>query len=83
MKAFAQKTRSAQTAKTSLSLIIHGSNNQLIVDSRNIAKEFGREHKNVLQTIDELLADGTISWLESKPSKYIKRGKEYRCYKLN
>jgi len=69
--------------KTSLSLIIHGGNNQICVDSRDIAKVFGRDHKNVLQTLDDLLADGTISRLESKPSNYFKRGKEYRCYELN
>jgi phage regulator Rha-like protein len=70
-------------AKASLSLIIHGSNNQICVDSRDIAKQFGRDHKNVLQTLDDLLADGTISRLESKPSNYVKRGKEYRRYELN
>jgi phage regulator Rha-like protein len=64
-------------------LVIHGKNNQIIVDSRDLAKEFGRDHKNVLQTLDDLLADGTISRLESKPSDYYKRGKEYRCYELN
>jgi phage regulator Rha-like protein len=70
-------------SKTSLSLIIHGGNNQICVDSRDIAKQFGRDHKNVLQTLDDLLADGTISRLESKPSNYVKRGKEYRRYELN
>ena len=69
--------------KTSISLIVQGGNNQISIDSRNIAKEFGREHKNVLQTIDDLLADGTISRLESKPRDYINRGKTYRCFELN
>ncbi len=64
-------------------LVIHGVNNQICVDSRDLAKEFGRDHKNVLQTLDDLLADHTISRLESKPSNYRKRGKEYRCYELN
>jgi Rha family phage regulatory protein len=69
--------------ENTFSLIIHGRNSQPCVDSRKVAREFGREHKNVLQTLDELLADGTISRLESKPSKYCKRGKEYRRYELN
>jgi phage regulator Rha-like protein len=64
-------------------LIIHGGNNQLSIDSRAIAKEFGRQHKNVLQTLDDLLKDGTISWLESKPRNYKKLGREYRCFELN
>jgi phage regulator Rha-like protein len=64
-------------------LIIHGGNNQLSIDSRAIAKEFGRQHKNVLQTLDGLLKDGTISRLESKPRNYKKLGREYRCFELN
>ncbi|PPD49120.1 MAG: hypothetical protein CTY13_03955 [Methylobacter sp.] len=77
--------KTAIPVKTSLTtnLIIHGGNNQICVDSRDIAKEFGRDHKNVLQTLDDLLADGTISRLESKPSNYVKRGKEYRRFELN
>lgn len=66
-----------------LVLIIHGVNNQITVDSRDIAKQFGRDHKNVLQTLDDLITDGTISRLESKPSTYSKRGKQYRSYELN
>lgn len=82
MRALAKKTERDQNAESSL-LIIHGGDNQICVDSRDIAKEFGRQHKNVLQTLDELLADGTISRLESKPSNYTKRGKQYRRYELN
>jgi len=72
-----------QQTNSSISLVVHGSNNQICIDSRAIAKEFGRQHKNVLQTLDDLLVDKTISRLESKPSNYIKRGKEYRCFELN
>lgn len=71
------------SSKTSLCLIIHGGNNQICVDSRDIAKEFGRQHKNVLQTLDDLLAESIISRLESKPRFYIKLGREYRCFELN
>ena len=78
-----QKTKNIQPLNASLNMIIHGGNNQICVDSRDIAKQFGRDHKNVLQTLDDLLADGTISRLESKPSNYVKRGKEYRHYELN
>lgn len=77
------KPKTSNIGKTSIDLIIHGNNDQPCVDSRKVAEEFGREHKNVLQTLDELLADGTISRLECKPSKYRKRGKEYRRYELN
>jgi phage regulator Rha-like protein len=83
MKALAKSSKENQTTNSSINLIIHGSTNQLCVDSRDIAKEFGRQHKNVLQTLDDLLADGTISRLESKPRNYQKLGRQYRCYELN
>jgi Rha family phage regulatory protein len=64
-------------------LIIHGAKNQVCINSLDIAKEFGREHKSVLRTINELIADETISRHESVPRTYKKRGKEYPCYELN
>lgn len=79
----AKQIDNSKTSGTSLSLIIHGGKNQICVDSRDIATEFGRQHKNVLQTLDDLLADGTITQLECKPRFYEKLGREYRCYELN
>ncbi|WP_374090463.1 Rha family transcriptional regulator [Methylomicrobium lacus] len=70
-------------AQTSLILIIHGGENQIFVDSRKIALEFDREHKSVLRTLDDLIADGTLSRHEFVPRNYKKRGKEYRCIELN
>lgn len=64
-------------------LVIYGHNNEICIDSRDIAKEFGRRHDNVMQTINNLLADGTISLLECKERKYMIRGREYPCYELN
>ncbi|MGR8932495.1 MAG: Rha family transcriptional regulator [Gammaproteobacteria bacterium] len=43
---------------SSLCLIIHGASDEITVDSREIAKEFGRRHDNVLQTIKTLIDDG-------------------------
>lgn len=71
------------SSKTSLSLIIHGGNNQICVDSRDIAKEFERRHDNVMQTIKSLIEGGTLSPLEFKERDYIKRGKAHRCVELN
>lgn len=73
----------AHSLKTSLSLIIHGGNNQICVDSRDIAKEFERRHDNVMQTIKALIEEGTVSPLEFKERDYIKRGKTHRCVELN
>jgi len=72
-----------KTSKNLPHLVIHGTNRNITVDSLNIAYVFERPHKNVLQTIDALIEEGTISRLEFKPSNYIKRGKKYRCIQLN
>jgi len=64
-------------------LIIQGSHGNISVDSWKIADVFERPHKNVLQILDALIEDGTISRLESKPSNYLARGKSYRCIELN
>ncbi|WDD94862.1 Rha family transcriptional regulator [Burkholderia sp. FERM BP-3421] len=47
---------------------VHGG--KLITDSLKIAREFGRNHKNVLRTIDSLIADGTIDRLNFEPTSY-------------
>jgi len=83
IKASTQQIDNTASPKTSLSLIIHGSNNQICVDSRDIAKEFERRHDNVMQTIKALIEDGTLSALEFKERDYIKRGKTHRCVELN
>jgi Rha family phage regulatory protein len=73
-----------QTAnKNTISLIIHGDNKQVCIGSREIAKEFGRRHDNVLQTIRGLIDRGTISLLDCKERDYIHRGKKQPCFELN
>lgn len=83
MKSLANRPEQDQAANSSINLIIHGGSNQVTVDSRDIANEFGRRHDNVLQTLDGLLADGTLSLLECKERNYQKLGREYRCFELN
>ena len=81
-----QRQGSKQNEKTIqnlTTLVIHGSSGNITVDSRAIAEVFERPHKNVLQTLDQLIEEGTISRLEFKPSKYVIRGKEYRCFELS
>lgn len=72
-----------ETSKNLTHLVIHGTSRNITVDSLNIAYVFERPHKNVLQTLDALIEEGTISQLEFKPSNYVKRGKKYRCIQLN
>ncbi|MDI1229856.1 MAG: Rha family transcriptional regulator [Methylobacter sp.] len=73
----------SKNIKHQISLIIHGGNNQISIDSRDVAKEFDRRHDNVMQTIRALIEEGTISPLEIKERDYIKRGKTYCCFQLN
>jgi Rha family phage regulatory protein len=50
-----------------------------VTNSLAIAREFRRKHGNVLQSIESLITDGTISQLEFKPRNYIdERGKNQR-----
>ncbi len=74
---------STKKLKKSISLIIHGENNQLSIESRYIAEVFDRRHDNVLQTIRTLINEGIISALEFKERVYTSRGKPLPCFELN
>ncbi|MDR5878802.1 Rha family transcriptional regulator [Caballeronia sp. LZ032] len=55
-----------------------------VVDSLVIAREFGRRHDNVLQTLDSLVADGTINHLDSKAVEYRDaKGEKRRAIELD
>lgn len=82
INALARKFFTMTKLKKFIHLSIHGVNGDITVDSRHIADVFGRPHKNVLQTIDGLIGDGTISRLEFRLSNHTKRGKQYRCIEL-
>jgi Rha family phage regulatory protein len=63
--------------------LVHIRQGKPVTDSLAIAREFGRPHKNVLKSIDDLIADGTISGLEFKPRDYTdERGKKQRLIEL-
>jgi Rha family phage regulatory protein len=65
------------------SAIVHLSKGKPVTDSLAIAREFGRPHKNVMQSIDALIASDTISRLEFKPRDYVDdRGKTQRMIEL-
>ena len=56
---------------------------QIVVESRKIAEHFGKEHKNVMQSVREILAaekSATKFYLETT---YENRGKEYPEYLMN
>jgi len=66
----------AHSSKTSLSLIIHGGNNQICIDSRDIAKEFERRHDNVMQTIKTLIEEGFLKAMPFIGGKKSKDGQK-------
>lgn len=63
--------------------LVHLQKGQLVTDSLAIATEFQRMHKNVLQSLDVLIADCAISRLDFKPQNYLDvRGKKQRMIEL-
>lgn len=65
------------------SAIVHLHQGKPVTDSLTIAREFGRQHKNVLQSLDGLIEGGTIGRLEFKPSSYLtEQGKKQRMIQL-
>ena len=53
------------------------------INTRSIADVFDRPHDKVMQTINSLILDCTISPAEFSESDFIVRGKKYRCIELN
>lgn len=63
--------------------LVHLDKGKPVTDSLAISREFGRTHKNVLQSLDALIEDGTINGLEFKPVKYIDaKGERRRMIEL-
>lgn len=70
-------------APTSSSTIVHLYQGQPVTNSLAIASEFQRTHKNVLQSIDALIEDGTINRLEFKPVRFTDaKGEQRRMIEL-
>lgn len=57
-------------AGASISLV-HFRNGVPVTDSPTIAREFGRRHDNVMQTLGSLTADGSINLLDFKEITYV------------
>jgi Rha family phage regulatory protein len=63
--------------------IVHLHQGKPVTDSLAIAREFGRRHDNVLQSLDDLIADGTINRLEFKAVEYTDaKGERRRMIEL-
>jgi Rha family phage regulatory protein len=64
------KTSALDSVNINTQLIARRADGELIVDSLTIAREFDREHKNVLRTLDSLIDDGTVDLLNFEPTSY-------------
>jgi Rha family phage regulatory protein len=63
--------------------IVHLYKGNPLTDSLIIAREFGRRHDNVLQSLDILIKEGSIGLLQFKESSYINaQGKSHRMIEL-
>ena len=63
--------------------MVHLYQGKPLTDSLTIAREFVRRHDNVLQSLDDLIADGTINRLEFKVVKYTDtKGEQRRMIEL-
>ena len=58
-------------------------NNQVITSSRQVAEYFGKEHKNVLRDIKEILAAQNSATRFFYETTFENRGKQYPMYLMN
>ena len=55
----------------------------MLVSSLEVAKNFGKEHKNVLQTIGNLVAENSATKSMIYETSYKNRGRQYPMYYMN
>lgn len=58
-------------------------NDQLLVSSLEVAENFGKRHKNVLQTIENLVAENSATKSLFYKATYENRGKQYPMLYMN
>lgn len=77
------QSRALPVLGTVAASLVHLHKGQPVTDSLAISIEFQRAHKNVLQSLDALIIEGTISRLDFKPRNYTdERGKTQRMIEL-
>ena len=64
--------------------LVYLKNDEAVCDSLQIAEKFGKEHKNVLQSIDNLIAENSAVKIMFKISSYKSgNGQSYRKFYMN
>ena len=56
---------------------------QPVVSSLQIAEDFGKQHKNVIQSIQNLVAENSAAKSWFYETTYESRGKQYPMYLMN
>ena len=58
-------------------------NNQIVVSSKDIAEHFGKQHKDVLENIHNILAAENSATKFYQETTHQNRGKDYKAYLMN
>lgn len=64
-------------------IILSTQNGEPVASSREVAKRFGKEHKNVMQAIANLVAENSAAKSLFYPATFENRGKKYPMYLMN
>ena len=61
-------------------IILSTQNGEPVASSREVAKRFGKEHKNVMQAVANLVAENSAAKSMFHPATFENRGKKYPMY---
>ena len=64
-------------------IILSTQNGEPVASSRDVAKRFGKEHKNVMQAVANLVAENSAAKSMFHPATFENRGKKYPMYLMN
>lgn len=64
-------------------IILSTQNGEPVVSSRQIAENFGKEHKNVIQAVTNLVAENSAAKSMFYETTFENRGKQYPMYLMN
>ena len=64
-------------------IILSTQNGEPVASSRDVAKRFGKEHKNVMQAVANLVAENSAAKSMFHPATFENRGKKYPMYPMN
>nr|DAU24735.1 MAG TPA: regulatory protein [Caudoviricetes sp.] len=64
-------------------IILSTQNGEPVASSRDVAKRFGKEHKNVMQAVANLVAENSAAKSMFHPATFENRGKKYPLYLMN